>query len=320
MTRTFCVAGVLLALAGAAPAKIVDRIVAQVNDDIITQSDLNREMVVIRQELAGQYSGEQLEAAVKKAEKDVLENLIRNKLLLQKGNELGFGANIDVQVSSTIERIRKENKIKDAEEMERALAAQGMTIASFRDTIRRQIIVDGVIDSFVRSRITLLTPEIEKYYRDHIAEFSSPEEISLSEIVIPIEGDAAATEARANDVHKRLGQGEAFATLASQYSKGPSAAKGGSIGSYVYSKLNPEVAKAVAGVKEGETTSVQRTREGFVIYRVDSRKKSESMPLEKVKPEIQQRIFAQKFNPELERFVAQIKEDAYIQIFGDAAK
>jgi len=257
---------------------------------------------------------------VKKAEKDVLENLIRNKLLLQKGNELGFGANIDVQVSSTIERIRKENKIKDAEEMERALAAQGMTIASFHDTIRRQIIVDGVIDSFVRSRITLLTPEIEKYYRDHIAEFSSPEEISLSEIVIPIEGDAAATEARANDVHKRLGQGEAFATLASQYSKGPSAAKGGSIGSYVYSKLNPEVAKAVAGVKEGETTSVQRTREGFVIYRVDSRKKSESMPLEKVKPEIQQRIFAQKFNPELERFVAQIKEDAYIQIFGDAAK
>jgi parvulin-like peptidyl-prolyl isomerase len=88
----------------------------------------------------------------------------------------------------------------------------------------------------------------------------------------------------------------------------------------VYSKLNPEVAKAVAGIKEGETTSVQRTREGFVIYRVDSRKKSESMPLEKVKPEIHQRIFAQKFNPELERFVAQIKEDAYIQIFGDAAK
>ena len=320
MTRTFCVAGVVLALAGAAPAKIVDRIVAQVNDDIITLSDLNREVALMRQELAAQYSGEQLEAAVKKAEKAALDNLIRDKLLLQKGNDLGFGANIDVQVSAAVERIRKENKIKDAEEMERALAQQGYSLAGFRDQIRKQIIKDGVIDSFVRSRITLLSNEIEKYYKDHVAEFASTEEVGLSEIIIPIEGDAAAAEARANDVQRRLTQGEAFATLASQYSKGPSASKGGSIGSYATLKLNAEVASAIAGVKEGEVTPVLKSRDGFLIYRVDSRKKSENIPLEQVRSEIQQRLFSQKFGPEMERFVAQLKEDAYIQIFGDAGK
>jgi peptidyl-prolyl cis-trans isomerase SurA len=320
MTRTFWVAGVVLALAGAAPAKIVDRIVAQVNDDIITLSDLNREVALIRQELATQYSGEQLEAAVKKAEKEALDNLIRDKLLLQKGNELGFGANIDVQVSAAVERIRKENKLKDAEELERALAQQGLTLAGFRERIRRQIIIDGVIDSFVRSRITLLSNEIEKYYKDHVSDFSSAEEVALSEIIIPIEGDAAAAEARANDVHRRLTQGEAFATLASQYSKGPSASKGGSIGSYATRKLNAEVASAITGVKEGEVTPVLKSRDGFVIYRVDARKKSENIPLEQVRSEIQQRLFAQKFGPEMDRFVAQLKEDAYIQIFGDAGK
>ena len=320
MTRTFWVAGVVLALAGAAPAKIVDRIVAQVNDDIITLSDLNREVAMIRQELAGQYSGEQLEAAVKKAEKEALDNLIRDKLLLQKGNELGFGANIDVQVSAAVERIRKENKLKDAEELERALAQQGLTLAGFRDRIRKQIIIDGVIDSFVRSRITLLSNEIEKYYKDHVSDFSSAEEVALSEIIIPIEGDAAAAEARANDVHRRLTQGEAFATLASQYSKGPSASKGGSIGSYATRKLNAEVASAITGVKEGEVTPVLKSRDGFVIYRVDARKKSENIPLEQVRSEIQQRLFSQKFGPEMDRFVAQLKEDAYIQIFGDAGK
>ena len=283
MTRTFWVAGVVLALAGAAPAKIVDRIVAQVNDDIITLSDLNREVALIRQELATQYSGEHLEAAVKKAEKEALDNLIRDKLLLQKGNELGFGANIDVQVSAAVERARKENKIKDAEEMERALAQQGYSLAGFREKIRKQIIIDGVIDSFVRSRITLLSNEIEKYYKDHVAEFASTEEVALSEIIIPIEGDAAAAEARANDVQRRLTQGEAFATLASQYSKGPSASKGGSIGSYATRKLNAEVASAIAGVKEGEVTPVLKSRDGFVIYRVDSRKKSENIPLEQVR-------------------------------------
>jgi peptidyl-prolyl cis-trans isomerase SurA len=320
MTRTFWVAGVVLALAGAALAKIVDRIVAQVNDDIITLSDLNREVALIRQELATQYSGEQLEAAVKKAEKEALDNLIRDKLLLQKGNELGFGANIDVQVSAAVERIRKENKLKDAEELERALAQQGLTLAGFRERIRRQIIIDGVIDSFVRSRITLLSNEIEKYYKDHVSDFSSAEEVALSEIIIPIEGDAAAAEARANDVHRRLTQGEAFATLASQYSKGPSASKGGSIGSYATRKLNAEVASAITGVKEGEVTPVLKSRDGFVIYRVDARKKSENIPLEQVRSEIQQRLFAQKFGPEMDRFVAQLKEDAYIQIFGDAGK
>jgi peptidyl-prolyl cis-trans isomerase SurA len=81
-----------------ADAKVVDRILAQVNDDIITLSDLNREMVEIRQELAGKYAGPQLDEEVKKAEKQVLDNLIRQKLLLQKANEYGFGANVDLEV------------------------------------------------------------------------------------------------------------------------------------------------------------------------------------------------------------------------------
>lgn len=319
MSKVLQVAAVLVAVALQAPAKIVERIVAQVNDDIITLSDLNREMAAIRQELATKYSGEQLEAEIKKAEKEVLDGLIRDKILLQKGNELGFGANIEVQVSAAIQRIQKDPQynIKDMQEFERILGQQGTTLAGFRDTIRKRIIVDGVVDAFVRSRITLLTSEIDKYYRDHAAEFTTAEEVALSEIIIPVEGDAAAAEAKANEVHRRIGQGEAFATLASQFSRGPTASKGGSIGEYATRKLNPELAGAIAKVAEGSVTPVLRTREGFVIYRVDSRKKAANVPLEQVKGEIQNRLFMQKFNPELERFVAQLKEEAYIQIFSD---
>jgi peptidyl-prolyl cis-trans isomerase SurA len=161
------VALLVLALAPALPAKIVDRIVAQVNDDIITLSDVNRELQALRQELARDYSGDQLEAEVKKREKDVLESLVRDKLLLQKANELGFNANVDVQVSAAIERIRQENKIKDLQEFERLLNQQGMSMPGFREQIKKQIIKDSLIDSFVRSRITLTTTEIEKYYKDH---------------------------------------------------------------------------------------------------------------------------------------------------------
>jgi hypothetical protein len=75
-----------------------------------------------------------------------------------------------------------------------------------------------------------------------LADFSIPEEVSPSEIVIPIEGDPAEAESRANDIRKRFTAGEAFASLASQYSKGPTAGKGGTIGTYITLKLNPEIA------------------------------------------------------------------------------
>jgi peptidyl-prolyl cis-trans isomerase SurA len=305
----------VLMLSLSAPAKIVERIVAQVNDDIITLSDLNREMADLRQDLATKFSGQQLEDEVSKAQKDVLEELIRQKLLLQKGNELGFGTNIDVQVSAYLERIRKENKFKDMQELERAAAQQGLTLPALRERLRRQIITQGVVQEFVGSRISLLSQEIEKFYKDHAAEYTIPEEVTLSEIIIPMEGNDQAAESKAADIRKRISEGEAFATLASQYSKGPTASKGGNIGSYQTAKLNPEIAGAIKNVKEGDCTPVLKAIEGLVIYRVDTRKAAAVKPLEGVREEIKNRIWQQKFNPEYDRFLSELKEDAYIQIF-----
>jgi len=317
MRKMFWVIPAILLLSALAPARIVDRILAQVNNDIITLSDLNREMAQLRQDLAGKYAGEQLKQAIQQAEKDVLEDLIRRKLLLQKATELGFGANIDLQVSAYIEGIRKENKIKDMQEFERVLAQQGLTLAAFRQQIRESMITQGLVQEFVNSRITILTQEVEKYYKDHAAEFTIPEELTLSEIIIPVGDNPAEAEAKAKEVRNRLVQGEPFSTLASQYSSGPTASKGGGIGTYVTAKLNPEIAKAVASVKEGEVSAVLKSKEGNVIYRVDSRKVATVRPLEEVRDEIRSRLWRQKFNPELDRFVAQLKEDAYIQIFGE---
>ena len=296
-------------------AKVVDRIVAQVNDDIITLSDLNREMAEVREDLATKYSGERLEEEIKKAEKDVLDALIQEKLLLQKATELGFSANVDIQVTAFIEKLRKENNVKDMQEFERLLNQQGMSLPGFREKIRKKIITDGLIQELVGSHITVLTTDIEKFYREHAREFTKPEEVTLSEIVIPVEGAEAEAQAKAEEVRQRILKGEPFATLASQYSKGRTASKGGSIGTYVTAKLNPETARAIANVKEGEVTPALKTKEGYVIYRVDTRKAASLVPLEEVKQEIQTQLWRQKFNPELQRFVTQLKEDAYIQIF-----
>ncbi len=300
-----------------ARAKIVDRIVAQVNDDIITLSDLNRRLSRDRAELQSQYSGEELEAQIKQAEKDVLEDLIQEKLLLQRANDYGFAASVEPQVSGTIQRIIKDNNFRGTADLEKALQQQGMNLLSFREDIRKNIIVQSLIREFVASRITVLSEEIERYYKDHSRDFATPAELSLSEIIIPIDRGESAARSRANDIHKRLSEGEAFATLASQYSKGATANKGGNIGKYELANLNAELAAAVENVKEGEVTPVLKTQEGIVIYRVDSRKDASVAPIESVRVKIQQILWDQKYNPELKRFVTGIRDESYVQIFNE---
>lgn len=320
MKRFFWFACTLLIVSPALHAqsnkvKIVDRIVAQVNDDIITLSDLERATAGLRQELAQKYAGSQLDEEVKKEQENVLEDLIRKKLILQKANELGMGSGMDVQVSSYLEGLRKQNNIKDMDEFERALEQQGMTLAGFREDVKKEMIIQDVLGYFVDSRITILTEEIERYYKEHTKDFSSPEEVTLSEIVIP--GSNPEAEALANEYRKRIQAGESFATMASQYSKGPTAGKGGGIGSYTVAKLDPQFIAAIAPVKEGDVTQVIKIKDAFAILRVDSRKPSIVRPFDEVKGDIKNMLIMRKRQPELDRFISQLKEDAYIQKFSE---
>ncbi len=315
MKKLFWILPALMLVNWSAPAKTVDRILAQVNNDIITLSDLNRAMAQVRQELAARYTGEQLEQQVKKAEEETLENLIRKKLLLLKADELGFDANADVMVSSYIQQIIKDNNLKDTNELEDILIQQGTTLNDYRDLLRDEVIAQGMIDEFVRSRITILTQEIEKYYNNNVREFTIPEEVSLSEIVIAGKASDSEAEARAKDIYQRLKQGESFTALANQYSQGFTASKGGSIGSYVITELNPEIVKVIKDVEEGDVSGIQKVQEGYVIYRVDTRKPASIQPLDQVRDQIRAKIWDQKFSPEYDRFIAQLKDEAYIKIF-----
>jgi peptidyl-prolyl cis-trans isomerase SurA len=295
----------------AAQSKTVDRIMVQVNDDIITMSEFNRRMAEVRKELETKYTGEQLEQAIQKAEKDTLEGLIRDLLIYQKATELGYNSDVDARVSSFVQSIMKQNNLKDTEELEHALSEQGMSLKDFRDQVRREMIRSDFVQEYVGSRIALLAPEIEKFYKDHAADYTLPEEVTLSEIILN-EGSDKESQNRANDLYRRLQQGEAFSAFVSQYSKGPTASKGGSIGAYLISKLNPDTIKAITNLKEGEISKPQKIKDGYVIYRIDARKFATVRPLAEVREEIRQRLYQQKFEPEFNRFIAQLKEDAYI--------
>jgi peptidyl-prolyl cis-trans isomerase SurA len=300
-----------------AEAKVVDRIYAQVNDDIITLSDINRRVKAIRQELSTKYSGDQLEQAVEQEKANVLDSLIEEKLLVQKAIELGIDSDIEPKVSSAIQRTMKEYNIESMDKFEEILEDQGSSLDEYREMRRNEIMADNIIQIFVASRITMLSSEVEKYYKDHAADFASPEEVSLSEIVVTAEAAGGEENAKkqAADLYNRLKQGASFTSLASQYSKGPTANKGGNIGSNLLAKWHPDIVKAIAGLETGDISEPQKTGEGYVIYRVDERKHSTVPPIDDVRTEIKRRIYMQKYAPEYKRFITRLKDDAYIQIY-----
>jgi peptidyl-prolyl cis-trans isomerase SurA len=304
-----------IASAQTVPAKVVDRIVAQVNDDIITLSDVTHELLGVREQLATKYTGDQLEQEMKRAEKAGLETLVRDKLFLQKANELGIGTGMDVRVSSYIEAQRKDHNIKDLDEFDLVLEKQGTTMTAYREDVRKGMIIQDLLGYFVDSRITLLAEEVERFYKDHLKDFSTAEEVTLSEIIIPATGDGSQGQALASGYRDRLMQGESFPALASQVSKGPTASKGGSIGTYQMSQLSQQITASIANVKEGDVSAVTRLPEGYAIFRVDSRKPPVVRPFEEVRNNIKEYLFDQKRQPELDKFVTQLKEDAYIQYF-----
>ena len=317
MKRLAVIVLTVICAAGIGNAGTVDRILAKINDEIITLSELKREMEPYRKEIMSKVPAAQQEQTLKETEEQILNNLIESALIYQKAVELEYEAHVEEHVTSYIQQIMRDNNFRDTEEFEDALAQEGQSLKSFRESIERQIITQALVNDFIESRISLLTPEIERYYQNNQANYTTPEEVTLSEIILDTAKSVSEAESRADEIADRVRRGESFAALAGQYSKGTTAGKGGEIGTYVVDKLNAEIRKALVGVGEGEISAPQKSAEGLIIYRVDVRKPVTVQPLDEVRDAIKDILHQQKRIPEYERFITQLKEDAYIQIFSE---
>ena len=314
-TGVFLAGIFVLGMTCTAWARVVDRIVAKVNDDIITLSELRRETESFRRDIMSRVPAAQQEQALKEAEEQVLNSLIESMLIYQKAIELEYDGHMEENITSYIQQIMRDNNFRDTEEFENALAQQGDSLRTFRETISRHIISSALVNDFINQRINLLTPEIERYYQNHLADFTTPEEVTLSEIVLDTANGISEAENLAVDIINRARQGESFATLAGRYSKGATAGRGGEIGTYVVDKLNDETRRALVGVEEGDVSEPQRSARDIVIYRVDARKPAIVRPMDEVRDEISELLYMQRRSPEYERFMTQLREEAFIQIF-----
>lgn len=295
---------------------VLDEIVAKVNGDVITKTDLDRELLLFKESLReSSQNPADLEAEFEKQKEQLLSSIIRNKVMLQRAEELGMSANVEADVAAYLENLREEAGIPSMEVLDQVLRERGSSLAEYRKTIRDRMIVDALLGQFVYSKITLLTPEIEAFYQEHQKEFTIPAEIDLSEIVFLTEGkDRAGVRARAEQALARLRSGESFEEVAKEMSEGPTAKKGGAIGTFKKGSMNERLEEAAFALEEGEFSEILEQEYGFQIVKVNRRSEAQVRPLEEVRPQIENALYRRKSQPLVKEFVEKLLEESYIWI------
>jgi peptidyl-prolyl cis-trans isomerase SurA len=297
-----------------ANGKVVEDVIARINDRIITRSEYER----AREQLVAEAQQQQAPPA---ETEDRLNNMLRDmidqQLLLSKGKELGITC--DADVIRRLDDIRKQNHLDSMEALEKAATSQGVSFEDFKQGIRNNCITQKVVSEEVGRRLAPTHAQEEAFYAAHSKDFEQPEQVHLSEILIPTPDnptDAQITEAqaKADAVAAKLKAGAKFADVAKESSGGPTASAGGDLGDFGRGKLGDVLENATFSLPVGGVTAPIRTRQGFVILRVDAHQAAGVPPLEQIEPQVQEGVYMDALQPALRAYLTKARQDAYVDI------
>jgi peptidyl-prolyl cis-trans isomerase SurA len=304
---------------GANP-KTVEEIIARVNNEIITRSELDKARLAAeedaKQECQGKCTPEQLRADIEDRQKNTLRDLIDQSLLVQRGKDMGV--NVEPDVIKKLDQIRQQNKIDSMEDLEKAVSAQGQNWEDFKNNIRSQILTQRVISSEVGSHITIGKDEVEKYYNEHKSEFVRPEQVALREIEVSTEGkkdtELPDLKKKAETALKRVKDGEDFGEIAKRFSDSSTAKQGGFLGVYKRGELSKELEEIVFKMKKNDLTDVMDTKQGYLVLQVLERYEEGEQPLNKVENEIMDHLYSQRMEPAMRQYLKTLREQSYVVI------
>ena len=293
---------------------VLDEIVARVNQDVVTKTELDESLRLLEVDLRGEIRDkDRFEQVYKKLKRKRLQELIETKLMLQKANDIGLALEVDRDVELYLQNLMDENNMPSLQVLGQALQQRGSNLQSLRNNVRERMIVQTLQNQVVYSRITLLTSEIEAYYQDHQEDYSNPPQVTLSEIAILYE-DKSAKEARdrAQQVLKMLQEGNSFEVVATEHSEGATASRGGDIGPFQKGILAENLERIVFELEIGQTTGLIEHEWGNQIIKVTGKKMTQAKPLEEVRSEIQMRLYVAKATPELDKYLKSLIKDSFI--------
>lgn len=303
---------------------VVDEVIAQVNDQIITLSQVKREMREAVEALMAQGATEQQATEeVNKRRNELIASLINEQVIMQKGKELNMTDDVEAEVNRRMLLVAKEQNISTMQGLEEAMRAAGVDPAMIRDRLRSETMKEMVFNDEVDRKIylSITSAEAEKYYKAHMDKFRKAESVTLSEIWLPLGPgiNEADVKTKATQLVTQARAGANFGELAAANSErvqnGQKIAQQnkGKVGTFQVPELRADLAAAIKTVQAGGVTDPIRTNEGYQILRVDERTPASSAA-DFNEMKVREMITMERREKERTGYMQRLRKEAYIKI------
>ena len=300
-----------------AQAEVVDRVIAIVNDDVITFSDLNREGAALFRRITQEAPPEQVEGTLLKAREEILSGLIDKLIVAQRAKKMGISVG-NPEVDSAIKNIIERNKTTP-EKFWQQLTLMGTNEQDYRELIRSQILQDRLIDYEIRSRVVVNEERIHEYYEKNYSQKMKEDAYHVLQMGFVWKEDSRAAKEdarrRAEEARQQALAGQDFRTLARQSSDLPSAKDGGDIGVFKKSEMAAYMKASILGLQVGQISAIQETPVGYQFFKLLSDKGDVGLQAsyETVKEQIRQRLYEETLNSQFQKWVKELRDQAYIK-------
>ncbi|MGZ3404912.1 MAG: peptidylprolyl isomerase [Polyangia bacterium] len=309
-------AALLAAVSVARAARVVERVVAVVNDEIILESELD-------QYAAPQYRGPDPDTADGKKQWDdlkrkALDGMIDSKLVTQQAVELKLSVTPE-EVDRAIQQVKEQNKLDDAT-FKTALEQQGFTVEGYRKTLKKQILELKVVNTAVRSRVTVSDDEVKTYYKQNEKLVAGDRQSHLRQILVAVPGgasdaDAAAKRRVAVKVVELSRGGTSFTELAKQYSDDEGTkASGGDLGWVGKGVLVDALDEAMVAMEPNDIRGPIRTERGWVVLQLVERKSGDLRPYEEIKEQLRKQLYDQQVEKAQQSWLRELRKKSHVDI------
>ncbi len=295
-------------------AQTVNRIVAVVNTDIITQYQIEQELE--KRQMGAEAQALMAPEQLSELRQRALNSLIEETLVQQRVKELGLEVSQE-EIEAAIGDVLLQNQLT-REELIEALSLQGMEFDAYQEKLREQILRFKLLGREVKSKVDVTQQELLDYFREHIEDYRQKPMVHLARITFPLPErpsgeEVEAVRARAREAQERVRGGEDFLALLADYS-GDGRAQGGDMGRFAEEELTAAFAEAVKGLTTGEVSEPVETPEAFHLFKVLERDTGSVRQFDAVKDEIAKTLTEQKTDGAFKSWAEGLRKSARIDI------
>jgi parvulin-like peptidyl-prolyl isomerase len=300
-----------------AMAEIMERIVAVVNGDVITLTELNSAFEPFEKRIEEGYKGPDKEKVIAENRLAMLNKMIDNIIIDQETKKSQMIVK-DEEVTDTINDFLSRRKMK-MDDLMTELAKENSSIEAHRKEVKAHLLRMRLLRREIKSKIAVTEDEIGEYYRKNRDAYEGKEAVRIKQILILFpKGADAKTKAKLREemdaIHKRLLNGEQFELVVAQYSQGPSAATAGDLGFLEKGSMLPAVEGVAFGLKKDEISKVIESPIGLHIIQAVDRRGAGIKPIESVREEIKTKLEEEKIERKYEDWIKELRRKSLIEI------